>query len=862
MNSVNTLKYQDKIRKHDERKRFRQVQYNLRIQKTVLFLNGITEPLCIGLAGTSVLGVSDHNTEALRLLQDPVFLELSRSNVFGNALRTLGFAIVQLFKMFLDGANAVLNSVYQMFNFYNSESINSYINSLLGLLWIPCLISILTLGFMMILNSRNRPDWNKIVQNGLIIVILVTGLPALLSTASSITQQFVGGNTGTNESNQVIASCLTDYVYMYDWTNQKFDTSKKQNVYVANENFSYVNSIDINETIRYDTGNDYYKSYGGDSSKWDSTDKACMLCTIVTTTGSGYQCEHLNPPEWWEFFSDGYYYRYNFDYVTCLITLGAMTIAIIFTAIKVARILWELAIYRVLAMFFSMADLANGERIKEIIKAFAGAFITIIVTSVLLKFYMIFSAWISSVDGIDAFSKSVILIAVSVAVIDGPNLMQKLIGVDVGIRSAAGTIGSIYAAGKMAHDVGKGAVKVGQEVGEFGKDVASKGAMIGGFAAGAGVTAAGNIRAKHNQPKDERQSEKTARKHEKQQTKANEEAVTRVEDMNTSINRQVAKDSSRKMQQAGKNGTTYSSDSIDTYKEAASVLNEGNTDEEITDMAQDAYLHSHGKQIVSEAAQMQDEAAADSKELSEKDALTSSFASKHKDSSSVSADGTYKSAAQGVKKKIDNLQQSQKQQGHTVQSAKLDNYRKIAQNAQPFKTSEQFKKEPEVQAYIASAAQSHGRNPYSAKNVDVYQGNMSAALEHKEEIMSAAQDYIDEQKQTGNNKITEEQAIAHVVSNEADYDMSYGFDKNYSADIAETIIASKDYHPQSDAVQGSSQTVEQRSERSRSITGNSSLNQSLGREKQRHDRPKSSVIEAAKHGYSVGRNLGRKNKKK
>ncbi len=72
-----------------------------------------------------------------------------------------------------------------------------------------------------------------------------------------------------------------------------------------------------------------------------------------------------------ELFSDSYFYRYDIDYVTCLITLGAMAIAIIFSAIKVARILWELAIYRVLAMFFSLADLHNGEKLKEIIKAFA-----------------------------------------------------------------------------------------------------------------------------------------------------------------------------------------------------------------------------------------------------------------------------------------------------------------------------------------------------------------------------------------------------------------------------------------------------------------------------------------------------------
>lgn len=60
-------------------------------------------------------------------------------------------------------------------------------------------------------------------------------------------------------------------------------------------------------------------------------------------------------------------------------------------------------------------------------------------------------------------------------------------------------------------------------------------------------------------------------------------------------------------------------------------------------------------------------------DMSEKDALTSAFAGKHKDSSTVSSDGTYRGATQGAKNKIDNLQQSQKAQGRSADSARLSN---------------------------------------------------------------------------------------------------------------------------------------------------------------------------------------------
>ena len=49
-----------------------------------------------------------------------------------------------------------------------------------------------------------------------------------------------------------------------------------------------------------------------------------------------------------------------------------------------------------------------------------------------------------------------------------------------------------------------------------------------------------------------------------------------------------------------------------------------------------------------EAAEIRDEAAANGTDMSEKDALISAFAGKHKDSSDVSSDGTYRGATQGA----------------------------------------------------------------------------------------------------------------------------------------------------------------------------------------------------------------------
>ena len=150
MYSTQTLIYQEKVRRHHAKKEFRKTQRMIRTQKIMGFLAKIIDPLCAGLAGTWV--INDDDMAARTLLANGTYQKLTRSNIFGNAIRFMGYNILQLFKLFLDGANNVLDNVYKMFSFYNSTNVNSYINNLIGFLWIPCVISILILGFQLINN--------------------------------------------------------------------------------------------------------------------------------------------------------------------------------------------------------------------------------------------------------------------------------------------------------------------------------------------------------------------------------------------------------------------------------------------------------------------------------------------------------------------------------------------------------------------------------------------------------------------------------------------------------------------------------------------------------------------------------------
>ena len=939
------------------------------------FVSRHTEALCAGLCGTTVIPGTQKIAE--QMARDPIFTQMSRSNVFLGAIRYIGYAILLFLKYVLDAAVGLLNNVYKLFTFNASIEVDSYIAQLIPLLWIPFAISIIILGYQLILNSKDRPDANRIVQNLAISIILITGIPLMLNLAGEMTQSFVTADINKqdkNSSNQIIASNLTDYTFLYDWDQQIFvqktktvtdpknNTSRELNVnnsFSANEKYDAVSLIDINEQMTYwnTSANPDYSSKGAET--WDKNawtnwleysaygnylsqqekqvDSLCWLATIVSTDKDGnYQCEHINELKWWEFFGDGYYYRYDIDYWPCLIELAAMALAIIYSSIKVCRILWELAVYRVLAMFFAAGDLHNGNRMKEIIKATAAAFIVIAVNAILLKFFTIFSVWLTS-QNFDGFTKSIMLIAVAVAVIDGPNLVQKLIGVDAGLRSAAATIGSIYAAGKIAKGVGKTGAKVGSEVKEFGQDVARKGAAVGGFTAGLGVKGVSSI---YNKVQEGKTKTHEQRQHDKQTARTDRAVQNAVGASETERQERTAAVQKEAVKSSGKGNT----DTVDNYTDAARKLYSGNSDS--AEIGRDAFVDTHGEQLIDEAAQTMDEANAGGAEMTEKDALTSVYRGKHNNGDdSGSADGTYSSSTQQTKNRIDRLIDTQAAQGNSVQGARQRRYEQIGENAKMFTRRAEYSGATEIDAHTEAAANLNGRTTMSRQAVDRYQGNMSAALTHRNEIMSKAGAYMQEHnsapkktqaegvgyvldnatsygidpnseqakaletamndyqnqanglgvtvergqaaayvinhsdrygidrtfadhikgqaaeyQNSSSRRISMEEAVSHVVANENDYQMSYGFDSQYADDVAAMLTAQQAEPRQRTSDSPSTKPSETSSSTlpKSNINNNATVNRLLAEERRAGNKPKRSAVQSAKAGFSFGR--GKKKK--
>lgn len=177
------------------------------------------------------------------------------------------------------------------------------------------------------------------------------------------------------------------------------------------------------------------------------------------------------------------YYRYTYDWVPLIIELLGYVITHVLIVFKVIQLLYELIVIQLLGSLFAATDLVSGERSKKIITTALSTYAMLFILPILLLVYQLgLEAIYQAIRNMSIESnvvrgalEAVALFAWSAAAIDGPNIIQQLLGIDAGLRSAWKTMAGLYAAGKTATAIGKGAARAGANAIGAGAHVASKG---------------------------------------------------------------------------------------------------------------------------------------------------------------------------------------------------------------------------------------------------------------------------------------------------------------------------------------------------------------------------------------------------
>uniref|UniRef100_UPI0024810B6F pLS20_p028 family conjugation system transmembrane protein n=1 Tax=Cytobacillus kochii TaxID=859143 RepID=UPI0024810B6F len=373
---------------------------------------------------------------------------LTIANLLNAPFRVLAWLIISGLAVCADALSGGLKEVYKLMNFFNSDQINDFIDDYIAIILALASLAFAWLGWKIIV--LNQTDLNKVVTNTLVAVTLFVVLPWAMVQAEKLTSAGVKHLDGDiSTSTKIISSNITD-LYVIDDGNWKKLNPKPGNYIKDDENVSF---IDITETV--DTGGFWSTS--------PLSDKGVKILEKKVNDSSGeYTLEKLKS----HFFTDDEaYYRYSWNPIFIMIELATVCLVFIFTIFKTTQLIIELGVLKILTQATALTDVETGQRNKKLIEKIRNTFIILYIIMLLLNIYLLFVDYISTTTISDPV-KLLVILAAAFLVIDGPNFIEELFGIDAGLRSASRTILGLLGAAKGAQmatsAVGKGLKTAGK----------------------------------------------------------------------------------------------------------------------------------------------------------------------------------------------------------------------------------------------------------------------------------------------------------------------------------------------------------------------------------------------------------------
>lgn len=353
------------------------------------------------------------------------------NDVFSQAFRGIGWVFINLLSTISTKLEEVNDKVYTMIDFFNYKGITELLDKFKPVIWVILFVSIMYLAYQFVINRRYQAD--NLFMNIIMAVMVIMLVPSLMGQVSKITTNGVKAvnNEYTSTANEIVKSYVVDLYYL---DKDNFSSKDAKNRISKDR----INTIDINETI--ETNETENKDVFENKIKTDENGEQ-----KITKLGKSFG------------FIQSKYFRYHFDFLPIVISTGCITITQLFVSLKVAKLIFELGFGKLFAMFYAFGDIASGQRIKNIVQHTFTIFAVIFSTSLSLKLYTIYTNWVSTVADTNMVVQMIFLIAGAWAVIDGPDIVERALGIDAGVKSSGGVIAAGISGGKIAGDMINGA---------------------------------------------------------------------------------------------------------------------------------------------------------------------------------------------------------------------------------------------------------------------------------------------------------------------------------------------------------------------------------------------------------------------
>ncbi|MBC1339413.1 hypothetical protein HB837_14535 [Listeria innocua] len=422
-------------------------------------------------------GIIPENNEEIISFYHSFDAVISQTSFWAFVGRSLGWWLIGLLVLLVDTLSEVFSDIATLFHFYDSQGMKDLLDSLSVLQVAFVTIVILGLAVSLALYGR-KANFGEAITNLFLVALILLFLPMGMDKSMDIVtsyinegsnsqspsgQQQVGeSSSGFNPGSEIILSNVSD-IYAFAMDDFQNPAMEKKHYISDYKTINPIEVIDIELIKNYSPDKGVYLEKRIDYlPQSNGTEKAIAVDRVEI----GGILEPLSP------MIGDTTYRYTYHFWTIALTLIITALVLLLSAFKAAGIMIDIAFNYVFASIIGFLDFRTMSRFKRVVESIFSSIAVIMIIPVMITIYMLFNAFVVSAS-IGITSQLICLAAAGYYVINGPEQVTRVLGIDAGVKNGWNLLGGAIGIKKSA-----------ESVANIAGGAAEKAAGIGGFIAG------------------------------------------------------------------------------------------------------------------------------------------------------------------------------------------------------------------------------------------------------------------------------------------------------------------------------------------------------------------------------------------
>ena len=352
---------------------------------------------------------------------------LNESSFFLDPLRDIGGGIMKWLHWIATSAEKLFLDTYELLNFTQNKAFKEFIGGFKGVAVAIIILSLIGVGIILMVNHEKRPNlWHSMLLYAIVILLVPTFITKLNNIVISGANGVLSSSTGTT-ADSIINANFIDLLYV----DQKNELTNLD-IHYAQFNKDKLQRMKFSDTVNKDT----------EGISAEAKEK--FNNHLVVDNSGNVDIAEFKDKGWLNIFNPPWYYRYDVNFTFIFIQLVALALAFICASYRVARLIYEIVMIQGVGTL-QASNIAAPQKTVKMLQIGRDSYITLFLIACFIKIYALMINYLTSTS-FSGFSKAIFSLFFAFAVIDGPYVVQQILGIDAGLTSGFTKVAATYAA--------------------------------------------------------------------------------------------------------------------------------------------------------------------------------------------------------------------------------------------------------------------------------------------------------------------------------------------------------------------------------------------------------------------------------